>query len=110
VGEDLEAVLRKIEGWHQGSISGFLISYWDTDGVLHQISWNGRQAAIGNSLMCRQNQQNAGPGSPPVPAPWCRHGSSLLAFAGRDRVIPAQGLAAARAESEGTRLRLRPFA
>jgi hypothetical protein len=32
VGEDLEAVLRKIEGWHQGSISGFLISYRDREG------------------------------------------------------------------------------
>jgi hypothetical protein len=45
VADDLEAVLRKIEGWHQGSIGGFLISYRDTDGVLHQISW----PAIGGS-------------------------------------------------------------
>ena len=33
VKDDLEAVLKKIEGWHQGSIAGFLISYRDTDGV-----------------------------------------------------------------------------
>ena len=44
VGDDLEAVLRKIEGWHQGSIAGFLISYRDTQGVWHQVSWNGREA------------------------------------------------------------------
>jgi hypothetical protein len=37
VGEDLEAVLRKIEGWHQGSISGFFIGYRDRDGVWHDI-------------------------------------------------------------------------
>jgi len=30
VTKDLGAVLRKIEGWHQGSIAGFLISYRDT--------------------------------------------------------------------------------
>jgi hypothetical protein len=45
VKDDLEAVLRKIEGWHQGSISGFLISYRDTDGVWHQISWDGKEAS-----------------------------------------------------------------
>ena len=44
MGEDLEAVLRKFEGWHQGSISRFLISYRDTDGVWHQISWDGQEA------------------------------------------------------------------
>ena len=44
VGDNLEAVLRKIEGWHQGSIAGFLISYLDTKGAWHQVSWNGREA------------------------------------------------------------------
>ena len=44
VADDLEAVLRKIEWWHQGSIVGFLISYRGTDGVWHQISWDGKQA------------------------------------------------------------------
>jgi hypothetical protein len=44
VADDLEAVLRKIEGWHQGSISGFAISYGDTDGAWHQISWDGKEA------------------------------------------------------------------
>ena len=38
VPEDLEAVLRKIEEWHQGPIAGFVISYRDTS--WHQVSWN----------------------------------------------------------------------
>jgi hypothetical protein len=44
VADDLEAVLMKIEGWHQGSIAGFLISYRGTDGVWHQLSWDGKEA------------------------------------------------------------------
>jgi hypothetical protein len=44
VADDLEAVLKKIEGWHQGSIAGFVISYRDTDGVWHKISWDGKEA------------------------------------------------------------------
>jgi hypothetical protein len=40
VADDLEAVLRK--GWHQGSVTGFLISYRDTHGTWHQISWDGK--------------------------------------------------------------------
>jgi hypothetical protein len=44
VADDLEAVLRKIEGWHQGSISGFHISYRDIQGSWHQVSWDGKEA------------------------------------------------------------------
>ena len=44
VKDDLEAVLKKVEGWHQGSIAGFLISYRDTKGDWHQLSW-GRQGS-----------------------------------------------------------------
>jgi hypothetical protein len=44
VAEDLEAVLRKIEGWHQGSIAGFVISYRDPEGTWHQVSWDGNRA------------------------------------------------------------------
>jgi len=50
VKDDLEAVLRKIEGWHQGSIAGFLISYRDRDGVRHEISWDGKEAAAGAAI------------------------------------------------------------
>jgi hypothetical protein len=38
VADDLEAVLRKIEAWHQGSIAGFVISYRDRHGTWHPIS------------------------------------------------------------------------
>jgi hypothetical protein len=33
VADDLEAVLKKVEGWHQGSIAEYSISYRDTDEV-----------------------------------------------------------------------------
>ncbi len=36
VTNDIEAVVRKIEYWHQGSIAAFKISYRDKDGV-----WDG---------------------------------------------------------------------
>jgi hypothetical protein len=44
VADYLEAALRKIEGWHQGSINSFKISYRDTQEAWHQVSWNGREA------------------------------------------------------------------
>jgi len=44
VADGLEAVLRKIEGWHQGSISGFVIIYRDTQGTWRQVSWDGKKA------------------------------------------------------------------
>jgi len=54
VGDDLEAVLRKIEGWHQGSIPGFVISYRDTQGTWQEISWNGKEATfkVQNQMAC----------------------------------------------------------
>jgi hypothetical protein len=48
VADDLAAVLRKIEGWHQGSIAGFMISCRDTKGTWHQVSWNGKEATEKN--------------------------------------------------------------
>ena len=48
VADDLAAVLRKIEGWHQGSIAGFTISYRDTKGTWHEVSWNGKEATEKN--------------------------------------------------------------
>jgi hypothetical protein len=43
---DLEAVLRKIEGWHQGSIASYKISYRDTQGLEHEVLWDGKQARV----------------------------------------------------------------
>jgi len=42
--EDLEAVLRKIEGWHQGSVASYNISCRDTQGNEVRIDWAGREA------------------------------------------------------------------
>lgn len=46
VTEDIEAVLRKIEYWHQGSIASFKIMYRDEHGVWDGIRWDGRTASF----------------------------------------------------------------
>lgn len=46
VAEDLEAVLRKIEAWHQGSIAGFKIMYRDSEGYWDGVKWNGGHATF----------------------------------------------------------------
>jgi hypothetical protein len=43
VAEDLGAVLRKIEYWHQGSIARFRISYVSAQGTEHPIEWDGSE-------------------------------------------------------------------
>jgi hypothetical protein len=42
VTNDIQAVLRKIEYWHQGSIAGFKIMYCDENGVWDGVRWDGR--------------------------------------------------------------------
>jgi hypothetical protein len=44
VTEDIEAVLRKIEYWHQGSIAAFKIMYRDEHGVWDGVRWDGQTA------------------------------------------------------------------
>ena len=46
VADDLEAVLRKIEQWHQGSIARFRISYRSTQGTEHSVEWDGKMARV----------------------------------------------------------------
>ena len=46
VADDLEAVLRKIEYWHQGSIARFRISHVSAQGTEHPIEWNGKTARV----------------------------------------------------------------
>jgi hypothetical protein len=46
VTNDIEAVLRKIEYWHQGSIAGFKILYHNEHGVWDGIRWDGKTAAF----------------------------------------------------------------
>lgn len=45
VTEDIEAVLRKIEYWHQGSIAGFKIMCRDGKAFWHRIRWDGKTAS-----------------------------------------------------------------
>jgi hypothetical protein len=46
VANDIEAVLRKIEFWHQGSISSFKITYQDEHGAWHPVRWDGQRASL----------------------------------------------------------------
>ena len=50
VAEDLGAVLRKIEYWHQDSIARYRISYVSTQGTEHLADWDGKMAREQRSL------------------------------------------------------------
>jgi hypothetical protein len=43
---DIEAVLRKIEYWHPGSIAAFKIMYRDEHGVWNGVRWDGERASL----------------------------------------------------------------
>ena len=44
--EDIEAVLHKIEHYHQGSIAAFKIMFRDEHGVWDGVRWDGRTASF----------------------------------------------------------------
>jgi hypothetical protein len=44
--EDIEAVLRKIEYWHQGSITKFKIICRDGKGFWHGVRWDSQTASL----------------------------------------------------------------
>jgi hypothetical protein len=46
VTDDLKAVLRKIEDWHQGSIAGYRIIYRAPDGTWTNVEWDGSQVGF----------------------------------------------------------------
>jgi hypothetical protein len=46
VTNDIEAILRKIEYWHQGSIAGFKIMYWGENGVWDGVRWDGQHPSF----------------------------------------------------------------
>jgi hypothetical protein len=46
VKNDIEAVLSKIEYWHQGSIAGLKIMYRGERGVWCGVRWGGQRAAF----------------------------------------------------------------
>jgi hypothetical protein len=45
VSEDIEAVLRKVEHWHQGSITKFKIMCRDGKGFWHGVRWDSKKLA-----------------------------------------------------------------
>jgi hypothetical protein len=59
VADDLEAVLRKIEYWHQGSIAEFKIIYRDEHGVWNGVRWNGQRASF-FTLLRNGSEKGAG--------------------------------------------------
>jgi hypothetical protein len=46
INEKIERILRRIEHWHQGSITSFRILYQDSDGLGGEVSWDGENAGI----------------------------------------------------------------
>jgi hypothetical protein len=52
---DIEAVLGKIEFWHQGSITGFKIMYWDENGVWDGVGCEGQHRAKVERCNCGIN-------------------------------------------------------
>jgi hypothetical protein len=44
VGKDLEAVLRKIEYWHQAPVTKFRIMAWQGQGTWHGVRWDGQRS------------------------------------------------------------------
>jgi len=43
---DIEAVLRNIEYWHQGSIAAFRIRYREQTGVWNGVRWDSQQVRV----------------------------------------------------------------
>ena len=57
VTKDIDAVLRKIEHWHQGSIAAFKIMYRDEHGVWNGIRWDGQRASF--FALCETDEKKA---------------------------------------------------
>src|SRR6516164_9736980 len=57
VTKDIDAILRKIERWHQRSIVGFKIMYRDEHGVWNGIRWNGQGASF--FTLCETDENKA---------------------------------------------------
>src|SRR5215475_6146293 len=56
VTKDIDAVLRKIEHWHQGSIAAFKIMYRDEHGVWNGVRWNGQSAFLFRSVRSEERR------------------------------------------------------
>jgi hypothetical protein len=66
VSKDIDAVLRKIEQWHQGSIAAFKSMYRDEHGVWNGVRWNGQCASV--LALCETDEKGNGK----TVAPECR--------------------------------------
>jgi hypothetical protein len=44
--QELGRILRKIEHWHQGSITSYGILYQNADGLGGEIKWDGENAEV----------------------------------------------------------------
>jgi hypothetical protein len=49
VTEDLEAVMRRLEYWHMGSLTGFKIRCRDQNGTRHEVEWDGQRAVVSSA-------------------------------------------------------------
>src|SRR5262249_53084171 len=57
VTKDIDAVLRKIEHWHQGSIAAFKIMCRDEHGLWNGVRWNGQRASV--FTLCETDEKKA---------------------------------------------------
>ena len=57
VTKDIDAVLRKIEHWHQGSIAAFKIMYRDGQGGWNGVRWSGQRASV--FALCETDEKKA---------------------------------------------------
>jgi hypothetical protein len=46
INEKIERILRKIEYWHQASITSYRILYQDADGLGGEVKWDGEKAEV----------------------------------------------------------------
>jgi len=46
INDKIERILRKIEYWHQGSITSYRILYQDVAGLGGEVKWDGEEAEV----------------------------------------------------------------
>ena len=46
INEKIERILRKIEYWHQGSVTSYRVLYQDAEGLGGEVKWDGENAEV----------------------------------------------------------------
>ena len=46
INNELGRILRRIEHWHQGSVTSYRILYQDAAGLGGEVSWDGKRAEV----------------------------------------------------------------